>query len=393
MNERVRKAKRLLQIKPSSIRRMFSLTQQDPKVINLGIGEPDFPSPPHVNEAVSRAMREGKTHYPPTNGIPELREALAKKAKKDYGLIYDPESEILVTVGATEAIFLALMATINPEEEVLIPDPGFLCYEPAVRLCGGIPIHVSLQENKSFTLNFSSVISQITDKTKVIIVNSPHNPTGSVFSYEDLARLAKLAVEYDLIVISDEVYEKITYDNVKHHCMATFPGMRDRAIIVNSFSKTYAMTGFRLGFVYGPAELVSSMLLVHQYLLACVDGPAQYGGLAALEGSQDCVEEMVHEFNRRRLLIHSRLNKMEGVRCSLPKGAFYVFPNVKSFGVSSESLAEHLLKEAKVITVPGSGFGAKGEGYLRLSYATSYEQIEEALDRIEVALKKLARTL
>lgn len=371
---------------------MFTLTQADQQIISLGIGEPDFPSPPHVNEAVARAMREGKTHYPPTNGIPELREALAKKAKKDYGLIYDPNSEILVTVGATEAIFLALMATINPGEEVLIPDPGFLCYEPAVRLCDGIPIHVSLREDKNFALDFNSVTSQITDKTKAIVINTPHNPTGSVLSYEDLAKLAKLAVEYDLIVISDEVYEKITYDNVKHYCMATFPGMRERAIIVNSFSKTYAMTGFRLGFVYGPADLISSMLLVHQYLLACVDGPAQYGGLAALEGAQDCVDEMVQEFNRRRLLIHSRLNKMEGVHCLLPKGAFYVFPNVKSFGMSSEFLAEYLVKEAKVVTVPGSGFGVNGEGYLRLSYAASYEQIEEALDRIEDALKKLART-
>lgn len=389
MERKVGRAKRLQYIKPSSIRKLLSFAQQTSKTISLGIGEPDFPSPCHVLDAASKAMKEGKTHYPPTNGIPELREALAKKAKRNYNLTYDPNSEILVTVGATEAVFLALMSTINPGDEVLIPDPGFLCYEPAVKLAEGTPVHVPLRESNSFKLDLDFVTSQVTDKTKAIVLNSPHNPTGTVLPRDDLAELAKLAVERDLIVISDEVYEKITYDDVKHYCMATFPRMKERTVVVNSFSKTYAMTGFRLGYTYGPSELISSMLLVHQYLIACVDGPAQYGGVVAVEGPQDCVDEMVQEFNRRRHLIHARLNKIEGVHCLLPKGAFYVFPNIKALGMSSEALAEYIAKEAKVITVPGSGFGAYGEGYLRLSYATSYEQIDEALDRIEVALGKL----
>jgi len=225
------------------------------------------------------------------------------------------------------------------------------------------------------------------DKSRVMILNSPNNPTGSVLSHDDLAGLAKLAVERDLIVISDEVYEKITYDNAKHYCVAAFPGMRERTLIVNSFSKTYAMTGFRIGYVYGPKEFIAPMMLAHQYVTACVNGPAQYGAVAALEGSQGFVKKMVREFDRRRHLLHSRLNEIEGFRCLLPQGAFYAFANIKHFKAPSEEFAEHLFNEAKVVTVAGSAFGKLGEEYLRLSYATAYDQLDEALDRIEKAAK------
>lgn len=389
MSKRFRKVERLKKIRPSGIRRLFTVARRVPGIISLGIGEPDFNPPPHVTEAASRAMKEGKTHYAPSAGIPELCEALAEKTKCDYGLSYNPESEVLVTAGATEAVFLALIAQINAGDEVLVPNPGFLCYEPAVFLAGGVPVPIPLHERDGFEFDAKNVISHVTGRSRAIIINSPHNPTGSVTSYDDLKRLAELAVERDLIVISDEVYEKITYDNVQHHCLASFPGMQERTLVVNSFSKTYAMTGFRVGYVLGPKELIKSMLLVHQYMVACVGTPVQYAALAALQGPQDCVKNMVNEFNRRRKLVYSRLNEIEGFRCVLPKGAFYAFPNIEELGMSSVKLSEHLVNKGKVAAVPGDSFGKYGEGYLRLSYATSYEKLEEALDRVEKAVKKL----
>ncbi len=382
-------AERLKCIKPSGIRRFFSLAQEIPDAINLSVGEPDFTPPERALDAGWQAAKEGKTHYAPTNGIPELREALAQKTCHDYGLSYDPNSEILVTVGGSEAIFLALFGLLNPGDEVLIPDPGFVCYEPGVLLAGGVPVHIPLLEENEFKLSIDDVMSLVTDKSRVMILNYPNNPTGAVLSYDEVAALAKIAVERDMIVISDEVYEKIIYDDAKHYCLATFPGMWKRTLVVNSFSKTYAMTGLRVGYVNGPKELISPLWLVHQYAVACTDILAQYVALAALRGSQDFVKGMVQEFDRRRRLICRRLNEIEGFSCALPRGAFYVFPNIKNFGMSSEDFAEFLLKESRVSTVPGSAFGSYGEGYIRISYATAYEQLEEALNRIEKAVEKL----
>lgn len=379
-------AKRLKQIKVSGIRRFFSLSQGIPDVISLGLGEPDFTPPKHALDAGWQAAKEGKTHYAPTNGIPELRESLAQKAHRDYGLSYDPNSEILVTVGATEAIFLALMSLVNPGDEVLIPNPGFVVYEPGVLLAGGVPVHIPLLEKNHFRPSIDNVMSLITDKSRVMILNFPNNPTGAVLSFDEIAALARIAVERDLIVISDEVYEKILYDNAMHYCLSTFPGMRERTLIVNSFSKTYAMTGLRVGYVYGPKELISSIWLVHQYTVACVNSLAQHVALAALKGPQDCVRDMVEKFDRRRHMVYRRLNEVEGFDCALPKGAFYVFPNIKCFGMSSEKFAEFLVKKAHVTVVPGSAFGSSGEGYIRISYAAAYEQLEEALDRIGKAV-------
>jgi aminotransferase len=380
---------RLKRIKPSGIRRFFTLAQGIPDAISLSLGEPDFTSPRHALDAGCQAAKEGKTHYTPTNGIPELREALAQKAYRDYGLGYDPHSEILITVGGTEAIFLALMGLVNPGDEVLIPNPGFVVYEPGVLLTDGVAVHVPLLEKNDFRPCIDDVMSLITDKSHVMILNYPNNPTGAVLSYDEVAALAKIAVERDLIVISDEVYDKIIYDGAKHYCLATFPEMRERTLVVNSFSKTYAMTGLRVGYVYGPKELISSIWLMHQYTVACVNSLAQYVALAALRGPQDFVSNMVKEFDRRRRLVYKRLNEIEGFDCALPKGAFYVFPNIKGSGKSSEEFAEFLVREAHVTVVPGSAFGSYGEGYIRISYAAAYEQLEEALNRIEKAVKRL----
>lgn len=384
-----RPADRLKSIKPSGMRRFLASAQEMPDCINLGVGEPDFCVPEHALRGGFEAMKKGKTHYAPTNGIPELREALAQKAYRDYGLHYDPNNEILVTVGGTQAISAALMSLLNPGDEVLIPDPGFVIYDPCVLLAGGIPVHFSLREDNGFRPSLADVTSLITRKSRVMILNHPNNPTGSILSHEEATWLSEIAVRRDLTVISDEVYEKIVYDGFKHNCLATFPGMQERALVINSFSKTYAMTGLRVGCVYGPENLVSSLWQVHQYTVACVDTFSQYVALAALKGSQTCVDMMVKEFDKRRHFVQESLNEIRGFRCQLPKGAFYAFPNVRGTRFSSEQLAGLLLKEANVLTVPGSTFGICGEGFLRLSYATAFKDLEEAMDRMDTVLRKL----
>jgi aspartate/methionine/tyrosine aminotransferase len=382
---------RLKQIKTSGIRRFFNLAEGMADNINLSVGEPDFMPPEHALEAVCTAAKEGKTHYSPTNGIAELREALTKRAYTEFGLNYDPNSEILVTAGGTESIFIALFSLINPGDEVLVTDPGFVLYRPCVQLAGGIPVTIPLLEENSFKPSLDDVTSLVTNRSRVIILNFPNNPTGSTLSYDEVAALAKIAVENDLIVISDEVYDKIVYDGNKHYCLATFPGMRERTLVVNSFSKTYAMTGLRVGYVYAPKELLAPLWLVHQYVVSCVNSLAQYMALAALRGPQDFVGDMVKEFDRRRHMVFERLIEIADFKCTFPGGAFYMFPDIKNFRMDSEKFAEFLAKEAHVITVPGSAFGNYGEGYIRLSYAASYACLEEALDRVDRAVKRLNR--
>ena len=382
-------ARRLKRMKTLEMGRFFVLARQLPRCINLSLGEPDFPLPKTALDAGWKATKEGKTRYEPTNGLPELREALAEKAYSDYGVRYDPDSEVLITVGATEAISIALLALLNPGDEVLISDPGFVAYEPCVALSGGVPVSIPLREKNHFKPSVRDVTSLLTPESRVMLLNFPNNPTGSILSHEEAIRLAKIAAERDMLVNSDEVYEKIVYEGTKHECMAALPRMRERTLVVGSFSKTYAMTGLRVGYVYGPKELIAPLWTLHQYLVACVDSIAQHIGLAALTGPQQSVGKMVKEFSRRRDLVHERLNKIEGVICALPGGAFYAFPNIGSFDMSSEQFSGFLLKEAQVITVPGSMFGRLGEGYIRLSYTTAYSKLEEALDSIEKALKKL----
>jgi aminotransferase len=389
LNPHIKAVERLKDIKPSGIRRFFTLANEMPNTINLSVGEPDFCPPMRSLEAGWRSAKEGKTHYAPTNGIAELREALARKASRDYNLSYDPNSEILVTCGGTEALFLAFFGLVNDSDEVLIPNPGFVVYEPCVRLVGGAPVSIPLLEENDYKISEEDVTSLITNKSRVMVLNYPNNPTGAVLSHGEIAALAKIVVERDLLVISDEVYEKIIYDDAKHHCIAAFPGMRERTLVVGSFSKTYAMTGLRVGYVYGPRELISNLWLVHQYIAACVDRLAQYIALDALEASQSFVKNMVKEFDRRRRMIYKRLNDINGFHCLLPKGAFYAFPNINDFGLTSEKFAEFLASKSHVITVPGSSFGSYGEGYIRVSYSAAFEQLESAMVRIEDAVKSL----
>jgi len=382
-------ANRLKSIKPSGIRKYFELARGKSGIINLSVGEPDFSPPTEAIKVGFEAALHGETHYAATNGLAMLREALATKAFEDYGLNYNPNEEILVTAGATEAIFIALTAMINPGEEVLVPNPGFVVYEPCVRLAGGVPVAMPLYEKNGFRPLPDDVTSLVTSKSRVMILNFPSNPTGSILSMDEVEALAEIAVRRDIIVICDEVYEKMIYDGEKYNCPTVLSGMRERTIVVNSFSKTYAMTGLRVGYLYGCKELISPLWLVHQYTVACVDILAQHIALAALTGHKDFVRNMVNEFDRRRKMVCDRLSEIEGFHCHEPKGAFYVFPNIEAFGMPSERFSEFLVCEAGVVTVPGSAFGSLGEGHIRISYAASYSQLEEAMDRIENAVKRI----
>jgi len=363
-------SKRVRSINLSEIRKMFEIAGENS--INLGLGEPDFNTPEHIIEATSTAMREGFTHYTSNMGILELREALSIKLKKDNGIESSPES-ILVSVGASEAIYMCMQALVDPGDEVLIPDPGFLSYDACVNLAGGIPRGIELKMENDLRMTSQEVQEGITNKTKAIILNSPSNPTGSVMKKEDVKAIAEIADDYGIYLISDEVYEKIIYDD-KHHSPAKFC---ENAVTINGFSKSYAMTGFRIGYVTANPEIIEELLKIHQYTTACASSMVQKAALAALEGPQNSIDDMVGEFKRRRDMVVKRLNGM-GVECINPHGAFYVFPNVDD---PYEFVVEGLKKG--VVMVPGRAFGLHGKNHVRLSYATSYSQLEEAMDRLE----------
>ncbi len=363
-------SKRVQSINLSEIRKMFEMAGEDS--INLGLGEPDFNTPKHIIEAASNAMKEGFTHYTSNMGILELREAITHKFKIDNGIHTSPES-VLVTVGASEAIYMCMQALVNPGDEVLIPDPGFLSYNACVSLAGGIPRGIQLNMENDLRMTAEDVIERITKKTKAIILNSPSNPTGSVMKKEDIKAISEIADDNDIYLISDEVYEKIVYNDV-HHSPAKFC---ENAVTINGFSKSYAMTGFRIGYVTANSEITEELLKIHQYTTACASSMVQKAALAALEGPQKSVIEMVSEFKRRRDLVVNRLNGM-GVECSSPHGAFYVFPKVKN----PEGFVKAGLKKG-VVMVHGKAFGIGGKDHVRLSYATSYSHLEEAMDRLE----------
>ena len=363
-------SKRVRSINLSEIRKMFEIAGENS--INLGLGEPDFTTPEHIIKATTTAMREGFTHYTSNMGILELREALSMKLKKDNGIESSPES-ILVTVGASEAIYMCMQALVDPRDEVLIPDPGFLSYDACVNLAGGIPRGIELKMENDLRMTSQEVQEGITNKTKAIILNSPSNPTGSVMKKEDVKAIAEIADDHGIYLISDEVYEKIIYDD-KHHSPAKFC---ENAVTINGFSKSYAMTGFRIGYVTANPEIIEELLKIHQYTTACASSMVQKAALAALEGPQNSIDDMVGEFKRRRDMVVKRLNGM-GVECINPHGAFYVFPNVDD---PYEFVVEGLKKG--VVMVPGRAFGLHGKNHVRLSYATSYSQLEEAMDRLE----------
>jgi len=365
---------------PSGIRKFFDLLSSMEGVISLGIGEPDFVTPWHIREAAIYALERGYTMYTSNRGLPELRQQLARHLESWYGLQYDPESELLITVGVSEALDLALRATLNPGDEVLIPEPCFVAYPACTILAGGTAVVIPTREEHGFEIKARDIEPRITSRTKAILIASPANPTGAVVTKKELLKIAELAQQHDLMVISDEVYSRLVY-GVEHTCFSALPGMRDRTILLNGFSKAYAMTGWRIGYAAASAEISGAMTKIHQYTIMCASIMAQTAAIEALKVNDGEVEEMVRDYDRRRRVMVEGLCNI-GLSCFEPRGAFYAFPSVRNTGMSSEEFAEKLLLEEKVAVVPGSAFGQCGEGYVRCCYATSLPEIQEALRRM-----------
>ncbi len=374
-------------VPPSGIRRYFDLASEIDDVISLGVGEPDFVTPWHIREACIHSLECGETSYTSNYGLMELREELSRFFSDKYGTSYNPNSEILVTSGVSEALDVAIRAITNPGDEILIPQPSYVAYTPSVMFAGGVPVPVETCLENEFKLHAEDLEAAITDKTKALILNYPNNPTGATMGRKDFEAIADVVSEHDIMVISDEVYDCLTYRG-KHTCFASIDGMRDRTILLNGFSKAYAMTGFRMAYAMAPREVISSMMLIHQYSMLCAPIMGQIGAIEALRNGTHEMERMVRDYDRRRHLIVSGLNKV-GLECFEPSGAFYAFPSVQNTGLTSEEFAEKLLFEQKVVTIPGNVFGKAGDGFLRCSYATSREEIEEALARIETFVNGL----
>lgn len=377
----------------SGIRKVFEavtqLEKQGKDIINLGIGRPNFDTPVHIKEAAKKALDGGMVYYTSNYGTEGLREAVAEKLKKDNGLDYDM-SDVIVAVGANQAVSIAMTALLDPGDEVLVPNPSWLHYFYCADLVGAKTVSYPLLEENEFNVVPEDIEKLVTPKTKMIIVNSPNNPTGSLLSRESLQAIADLAVRHDLIVLSDEIYEKLIYEDSVHYSIASLEGMKDRTILIHGVSKSYSMTGWRIGFVISSnKEFISAMIRVLQYTVTCANSFAQYGAEAALRGPQECVEDMRKQFDRRRKLVYDRINKIEGISCIAPKGAFYCFVNVKQLGLTDEEASAYYLNEAGVAMIPGSAFGEYGAGYLRVAFSNSYENIERAMDRIAGATKAL----
>ena len=349
-------------------------------VISLGIGEPDFDTPTPIIQAGIEALQRGATHYTSNSGLMELRRAIAEHMDRRYGQTYNPASEILVTVGVSEALYLAMVALLDAGDEIIIPEPCFVSYAPTAIMVGAVPVMVPTSAADGFQVTAADIAAHITPKTKCLFVASPNNPTGTVLSRERLNEIAALAKKHDLVVISDEIYDRLVY-GVEHTCFASLPGMYQRTVVLQGFSKAYAMTGWRVGYIVGPGELIEPMRKVHQYLIMSAPTASQWAALKALEVGEQFVEEMRAEYDRRRKLIVTGLNSL-GLDCVEPQGAFYAFPSITRTGMDDNTFAEKLLEEEHVAVVPGSSFGASGAGYVRMSYATAYEKIEIALERL-----------
>jgi len=378
---------RINALPPSGIRKFFDLASTMDNVISLSIGEPDFTTPLPVLEAGIQSLRSGETHYTANPGKIQLRKALSAHLQNLYHVDYDPAKEIMFTVGASEALHLAAVSLLNPGDEMIISTPCFVSYQGIISLAGGVPVEVACRKEDNFDLDPKAVEAAITPRTKAILINFPCNPTGAVASKETLLEIARLAEKHDLIVISDEIYDRLVYVG-EHVCFAALPGMRERTLLMGGFSKDYAMTGWRIGFVAGPAEIVQALLRMHQYIVMCVSTTAQDAALEALKSGESFVKHMCQDYDRRRKLITTGLNQI-GLPTVEPRGAFYAFPDITGTGLNSADFAESLLKEERVAVVPGSAFGLGGEGFVRCCYATAYDQIEEALERIERFVRKL----
>lgn len=381
-------AQRVRKVKPSGIRKFFDIINTMPEVISLGVGEPDFVTPEHIRQAGINSIMQGHTRYTSNYGTLELREEIAAMLQRRYALTYHPINQILVTVGVSEGVDLAMRTLIDPGDEVISPDPGYVAYEADIVLSGGVPVPVPTYAHYDFGVRAVEIAAAITPRTKMILLGNPNNPTGAVVPRAELEGIAKLAVEHDLIVASDEVYSRLVY-GTEHVSIATLPGMQERTVLLDGFSKAYAMTGWRVGYVAAPTHILEAMLKVHQYAIMCAGTAAQEAALEALRHGEEDVETMHAAYARRGSMFVEGLNRI-GLPTCAPRGAFYAFPSVAATGMTDEEFAEKLLFEEKVAVVPGRSFGAAGAGYIRAAYCTAYDQIEEALVRIERFLKKNA---
>lgn len=376
----------VLGMPPSGIRKFFDVATKMKGAISLGVGEPDFVTPWHIREEGIYSMEKGRTHYTSNAGLIELREEICNYMKRRFNLEYKP-NETLVTVGGSEAVDLAMRTLITPGDEVLIPEPSFVCYKPCTRLAGGVPVTIETKSENSFKLTKEDVLSHITDKTKLLVLSYPNNPTGAVMTKEDLQEIADVVIEKNIMVISDEIYAELSYDE-KHVSIASLEGMKDRTIVINGFSKAFAMTGWRLGYAIGNEEIIKAMTKVHQYVIMCAPTMCQYAAVEALKNGDNSIEAMRDEYNYRRKVIVDGFNSM-GLTCFNPQGAFYIFPSIKSTGMSSSEFCEKLLESQKVALVPGNAFGECGEGFLRVSYAYSIDTINMAIERVEKFIKSI----
>jgi aminotransferase len=375
-------------IPASGIRRFFDLIAGVEGAISLGVGEPDFVTPARFREAAIRSINEGRTKYTSNYGIRPLREAISAHTAKLRGVRYDVEREIIVTVGVSEAVDLAMRATLNDGDEVILADPSYVAYVPGIVLAGGVPVAVPTREEDDFRLLPEDVAAAITPRTRAILLGFPNNPTGAVLEKADVEGIARLATEHDLLVYADEIYDRLVY-GTEHHSILSAPDMKERTIYLAGFSKSYAMTGWRVGYACAPAEIIEQMMKIHQYTVMCVPTAAQYAALEALNSGELEVQRMVGEYDKRRTYMWKRFNDM-GLGCFEPRGAFYCFPNISATGLSDDDFCERLLKEERVVVVPGSAFGERGRGHIRACYASSMEQIAEACDRIEAFVKRVS---
>jgi len=379
-------SQRVHKVSPSGIRKFFDILNSMEDAISLGVGEPDYTTPWHIRESAIYSLEKGYTMYTSNLGMPELRLEIARYLKENYGLDYDPESQILITVGASEAFDLASRAVINPGDEVILPDPCYVAYDACITLAGGTPVSVPTYQENNFELEADDMESRINENTKAIVLGYPANPTGAVMPHKKLKDIAELAIKNNLLVISDEIYARLIY-GVEHTCMASLPGMKDNTVLIGGFSKAYAMTGWRVGYAASTEEIIAAMTKIHQYTIMSAPTMGQVAAIEALKSDCEDIAEMVEDYNRRRMVMVSGLREI-GLDCFEPKGAFYAFPSIKSTGLTSEEFAEKLLLEEKVAVVPGNAFGSCGEGYVRCCYATSMTEIEEALNRMKRFVNK-----
>ena len=383
-------SKTIVEIEPSGIRKFFDIVNEMQEAISLGVGEPDFDTPWHIREEGIYSLEKGRTFYTSNAGLKELKTEIAKYMNRRFDLTYDPDHEILVTVGGSEAIDIAMRAMLDPGDEVLIPQPSFVCYPPCATLANGVPVIIELKAENEFRLTAKELEAAVTPKTKLLVLPFPNNPTGSIMERGDLEEIAEVIIRHDLYVLSDEIYSELTYGDTSHVSIASLPGMRERTIVINGFSKAYAMTGWRLGYACGPRLILEQMFKIHQFAIMCAPTTSQYAAVEAMKNGDEDVARMREEYDGRRRYLLYRFREM-GMECFEPYGAFYMFPCIREFGMTSEEFAERLLESEKVAVVPGTAFGACGEGFVRISYASSLENLKEALERIEHFIGKLRK--